>query len=217
MAEFLDEVEILRLANTIEDVGVHCALPTEISLAKPGEEGESVGLFVFTKRAKDLTVDQKNRMFEVLKANVQALFEKSTWGWHEAERHKELFHAMSRYVIVSKSPDFSQLVENMVGFASYRFDWDDDDEPEHPVLYLYELQVVEGHRSLGIGEHLMGMLKTIAEKTTMWKILLTCFKYNTGAMKFYKRVGFGIDHNSPSQCGYHGESYEILSDKPTLR
>lgn len=51
----------------------------------------------------------------------------------------------------------------------------------------------------------------------MWKTMLTCFKCNTAAMAFYKHIGFGVDVNSPSQCGFDGECYEIMSDKPRLR
>ena len=48
----------------------------------------------------------------------------------------------------------------------------------------------------------------------MQKVLLTVFKNNKPAMGFYSKIGFGIDSNSPSACGYDDESYEILSNIP---
>lgn len=41
--------------------------------------------------------------------------------------------------------------------------------------------------------------------------MLTCFKANDAAMRFYFRQGFKIDENSPSSCGYPHEKYEILT------
>ncbi len=46
----------------------------------------------------------------------------------------------------------------------------------------------------------------------MWKTMLTCFKCNESAMSFYKRIGFAVDTNSPSQFGHFDEPYEILSE-----
>ena len=35
-------------------------------------------------------------------------------------------------------------------------------------------------------------------------------------MDFYHKIGFGIDCNSPSSCGYNNEDYEILSNVPKV-
>jgi ribosomal protein S18 acetylase RimI-like enzyme len=242
---YYDEEEILQAANAIENILQHCNLSNEIIIAHPPsnsskatspasaiseivapietplevaeERGSPLSLHLFYKQVKDFDKLQKQKLFQILETNVKLLFERSSWGWNPLERQKELFHPLSRFLIVSKSANFSDLVDNIVGFATFRFDWDDEDEPEHPVVYLYELQVVERFRSLGIGEKVMNYIKVISNKTNMWKILLTCFKYNIKALTFYKRIGFGIDHNSPSQSGFHGECYDILSDKPNLK
>jgi len=67
-------------------------------------------------------------------------------------------------------------------------------------------------RGQQVGSQVMDMLHTMAAHWRMWKVMLTCFKINTPAMTFYtKKKGFKIDSNSPSTCGYHEESYEILS------
>jgi len=101
-----------------------------------------------------------------------------------------------------------------VAYTMFRFEWDDEEEPEYPVCYCYELQVSPSVQGCGIGTHLMKCLVKMADKLHLWKVLLTCFVSNEGAMKFYKsaEVGFGTDVNSP-----HKADYEILSDKPTLR
>ena len=60
----------------------------------------------------------------------------------------------------------------------------------------------------------MDLLLKISNHWKMWKVLLTVFKTNKPAMDFYTKIGFGIDANSPSSCGYNDEVYEILSNKP---
>lgn len=40
--------------------------------------------------------------------------------------------------------------------------------------------------------------------------MLTIFKCNQEALQFYTSIGFQIDDNSPSKCGYDVD-YEILS------
>ncbi len=107
--------------------------------------------------------------------------------------------------------------DEIVAFVMFRFEWDDEEEPEHLVLFCYELQVSSTCHKRGLGKNMMKMLQTIAEKCRFWKTMLTCFKINDDAMRFYRRIGFDVDVNSPSRCGHADEPYEILSDKPKLR
>ena len=47
----------------------------------------------------------------------------------------------------------------------------------------------------------MQLIKEIAIKFKMSKILLTCFSNNENAMNFYtKKLGYHIDKSSPSRC-----------------
>ena len=64
---------------------------------------------------------------------------------------------------------------------------------------------------------LLRIVVGIADHFGMWKTMLTCFKANERALRFYARNGFGIDSNSPSKHDHHDECYEILSNKPHLR
>ena len=104
-----------------------------------------------------------------------------------------------------------------IGYTTFRFEWDDEDEPEYPVLYCYELQVSHEMQGLGIGRNLMSILTKISDKLHMWKVLLTCFVSNKKALQFYKSIGFDSDINSPIAMGDTTCSYEILSNKPYLR
>jgi ribosomal protein S18 acetylase RimI-like enzyme len=53
------------------------------------------------------------------------------------------------------------------------------------VLFLYELQIASMAQRQGLGRFLMQAVVKIAEKMQMWKTMLTCFKSNIPALRFY--------------------------------
>lgn len=93
---------------------------------------------------------------------MKELYE-ANWGWKEIEKKSELFNGDSRFICVyeavksedSDTSDASGMKVNrdLVAFVMFRFEWDDEDEPEHPVLFCYEIQVSNAHRSQQIGRH----------------------------------------------------------------
>ena len=222
----LDEVEVIRAANAV--VNMADALP-DLPRECPG--AAAGGPFRLTYcTSSSLPPKLTLRLFHIFESNMKAIYEQ-TWGWDRNVKMKELFHPASRFIIVSKTEHGQGLeqgqgqretvqslqAENIVAFTMYRFDWDDEDEPEHPVLYCYELQVAPDSRGHGFGRFLMSLLVTIADKLRMWKVMLTCLKHNAPAMAFYLHCGFGIDANSPSSFGHAEEEYEILSNKPLIK
>ena len=116
----------------------------------------------------------------------------------------------------SASSSVPQTRRSIVGYTVFRFEWDDEEEPEYPVLYCYELQVCKTVQGHGIGRQLMSLLVQTADKLKLWKVLLTCFTVNTQALKFYREIGFDTDVNSPIANGVAAD-YEILSNRPKLR
>ncbi|KAI8977452.1 hypothetical protein BDF20DRAFT_906474 [Mycotypha africana] len=82
--------------------------------------------------------------------------------------------------------------------------------------YCYELQLTENARNHGLGEFLMNLLYQIGCYWKMDKVMLTVFKANEGAFKFYtKKLGFKLDEISPGAClpRYKAKhfDYELLS------
>lgn len=204
--ELPDELEIIRTACSLDNIVVACELPYCVN-----------DMYIFVVKMNDLTLRTKFKIMTILEENMKSYYERTSWGWNEAELNKETLSGLNRILLVSTHQNFQEVENNMVAFAIFRFDWDDEDEPEYPVLYLYQLQILQNFQRRGLGKSIMDLLLQIAHKTLMRKVLLTCFKINIPAMQFYKSIGFGIDPNSPSQCGYDGEPYEILSNKPKKR
>jgi len=161
-------------------------------------------------RPRELSFKQRDCISHLLRSNMEEMYKQAEWGWKEAEKSKEIYHAMARLILITAADD----VDDVKAFTIFRFEWDDDDEPEFPVIYCYELQVHASMRKRGAGLALVRAIQQLGSRLRMRKIMLTCFKFNTAALAFYRKSGFGIDANSPSNYGSEEEVYEILSDKP---
>ena len=57
----------------------------------------------------------------------------------------------SKFLLLVAPEDNNEVL----AFVMFRFEWDDEDEPEYPVLFLYELQVAKSAQRLGLGRYLM--------------------------------------------------------------
>ncbi|RTG91060.1 N-alpha-acetyltransferase 40 [Schistosoma bovis] len=103
------------------------------------------------------------------------------------------------------------LQENMqsiAGFVSFRFEC----EEEYPVLYCYEIQLYPQFRHLHVGTFLMNILLSISLALNMHRVMLTVFKSNKSAIKFFEKLGFETDVTDPSMFkGVKTVDYRILS------
>ena len=69
-----------------------------------------------------------------------------------------------------------------VAFSHFRYEMEHEEE----VLYVYEIQLEEKVRRKGLGRFMMMVLELLSNKADMRKIMLTCFKHNPLAHKFFK-------------------------------
>lgn len=70
---------------------------------------------------------------------------------------------------------------------------------EMPVIYLYEIQIRQEYRQMGIGKLLMNHLIKIANDNNdkIYAIELTVFSNNDNAINFYKKLSFIKTFDSP--------------------
>ncbi|KAG0300660.1 N-alpha-acetyltransferase 40, partial [Dissophora globulifera] len=62
----------------------------------------------------------------------------------------------------------------------------------------FEVQVASGYQRRGIGAYLIGLLETIGREAQMEKVMLTVFKANKNAIKFYiDQLQYTYDEISP--------------------
>ena len=60
----------------------------------------------------------------------------------------------------------------VIAFLMFQFTWDDEDEPEYPVVYVYELQVNADYRRHKIGKTLMRVCRDIGQHWRMEKLVI---------------------------------------------
>lgn len=152
------------------------------------------------KFKKELTKEEQILFFGIVEKNMKKFFEKSN-SWDEKEKKDELKAEWMRFYIAYDE-------EKLVGFASFRFDLDND----RKVVYLYELQVIKEYQGKGIGSFFIETLEDVCKLYKMDYLMLTVLKVNEKAKLFYQKNRFKIDKYDLSfdKVDVH---YEILSKR----
>ncbi|GAC95628.1 DNA repair protein [Pseudozyma hubeiensis SY62] len=157
--------------------------------------------------SSSLSSEQRKRVFSLFESNMKSMYRNSTLGWKPSAKKKELFDDQSRFVIIR--PPAKEGAE-IAAFGMIRFDTEPcspkdpvarDGEEEVEVAYLYEIQVRQQNQRDGLGKEIMEVVYQLAKAVGMRKVMLTVFDENKAARKFYEKMGFGKDENSPSKEG----------------
>ncbi|KAK4526641.1 hypothetical protein GAYE_SCF26G4557 [Galdieria yellowstonensis] len=163
---------------------------------------EQVEFLLESYKGSQLPLELRHFCFEIVEKHTRQDYE-SAGLWSASGKKAELRSDAARFLLVRSYPHM-----NLVGFVHYRFTI----ENQENVLYIYELHIVDGYQGLGIGKKLVQVLETIGVRTKMKKIMLTVFKRNVDAVRFYKeKLGFSLDASSPEVFGDLECKYEILS------
>lgn len=172
---------LVQTANTAEDV--LCQLQEWTRFKKDG-----LDLKIEYKTSKNLTPEEMDQTFNLLKKNMENLYVNSDWGWNETEKKKELVEENARFLLAKNCDG------NIMAFTHFRFDV----EVNQPILYCYELQVAEEIQRKGLGKFLMNVLFVISFQFKLTKVMLTLFTHNTVGIDFYtKSLAFRRDETCP--------------------
>ncbi|KAF9107167.1 N-alpha-acetyltransferase 40 [Mortierella sp. AM989] len=131
-------------------------------------------------------------------------------GWCREDKEEEMQDTTSRYLIAFHG----EVPVAMIHFQFVEEETMTDRVAD--VAYCYEIQVTRDYQRRGIGEYLISLLEIIGKSTIMEKVMLTVFKANKNAIKFYlERLHYEYDEISPCVCLTRGRAsrfdYEILS------
>lgn len=174
-------------------------LPSFTSFTKNGLNVE-----LRTQRVTDLDSVTKDWLMELITANMKKLYEESNWGWKTSSKKEEMTEDAAWYLIARDLDSGGKPV----AFSHFRFDMDYDDE----VLYVYEIQMEEAYRRKGLGRFMMQILELMCFKNDLRKIMVTVFKHNPQAKKFFRdTMKFVTDETCPIDDVYEQYDYEILS------
>ena len=160
------------------------------------------------KASADLSKEELDSCFALIEKTSRADYEPSSFGWHPKRKRKEMRESEMRYLLVrepvntAKDGDVGTAVdlkgvETVAGFLSFMLTH--DSVPSVPVLYLYEIHLESRLRGTGLGAHLMALAETVARKTGVEKVMLTCFVSNEKARRFYEQREFARDASSPEE------------------
>ena len=162
-----------------------------------------MNLELSAERVTALDNDTKDWVMQLFSKNMKALYERSDWGWNDANKRKELFDDRAWYLLARDADNGKP-----VAFSHFRFDMDYDDE----VLYVYEIQLEERVKRKGLGTFMMQILDLLAVRADMRKIMVTVFKHNPAAQKFFKeKMKYDLDETCPVDDVYEQYDYQILS------
>ncbi|GJJ69576.1 N-alpha-acetyltransferase 40 [Entomortierella parvispora] len=147
---------------------------------------------------------------DLVESNMKELYMKSKDGWCREDKEDEMEDELSRYLITF----CDNVPVAMVHFQFVEEETMTDRDAE--VAYCFEIQVTPGYQRKGIGAYLIGLLESIGKQAAMDKVMLTVFKANTSAIKFYiDQLKYKYDEISPCVCLTRGRAsrfdYEILS------
>ena len=138
--------------------------------------------------AGNLSKSDLNACLDVVENTSSNDYKSSSAGWSRAKKRKEMQLPDLRYIIIRKAHG-----GDIMGFASFMLTFEDGYE----VIYLYEIHLHRDLQGLGLGKQLMEMFEGAGSIAEVKKAMLTVFKANDKALRFYENLGYSEDDFSP--------------------
>ncbi len=105
--------------------------------------------------------------------------------------------------------------DNISGFISFMFTYDDPPNQDREVVYIYEIHLRAQLRGCGLGSRLIKFVEKAAHGCGISKTMLTVFTKNKGARLLYERLGYTKDECSPKDRVMRSKTikadYQIMS------
>jgi len=194
---------------------------------------------------QSLSSMHKQACLDLFSLTMTKLYTESSWGLDMKIKEEEFTHSDARFLLLFQndelsdrlgeqspqyksssdgstflSTNFDESSKQVLAFCHFRFESSNEgistpSSNPHELMYLYEIQIHPSIQRSGLGMKLMMILETMAAEFNMKQIVLTVFKNNTKAMRFYiDKMKYSIDKTSPSEYGQEAD-YEILSKVPS--
>ena len=166
---------------------------------------------VHSYKGKDLPTYLVQDAFDLTKANMEAMYEQSLWGWSDGQKRGDLESELARFFVATDERGQLQ------GFIHYRFEVIDNKFTHDTscAAYVLELQVDDGARRLGLGSLLMKAVEEISLRRKMDSTMLCVFRYNEPAVHFYlNKLGYFVDGSSAFNEN-QTHVWELIKPNPT--
>ncbi|CRK18263.1 hypothetical protein BN1723_015652 [Verticillium longisporum] len=147
------------------------------------------------KQPARMTHDELQACYDLVEKTSGDDYRASADGWHPKKKMVEMKSAELRYILVRDGNN------DLRGFTSLMPTWEDGE----PVVYCYEIHLEDELHGTGLAALLMGFQEAIAQSIPIVEnFMLTCFKSNTKALAFYRKLGFVKDALSPDERRLRG-------------
>ncbi|EAW10288.1 N-terminal L-serine N(alpha)-acetyltransferase NAT4 [Aspergillus clavatus NRRL 1] len=153
--------------------------------------------------ASTIPTEEFDTCFNLIKETSEDAYRASSWGWFPQRKRKEMRLPDMKYLIERRSQEGPPEITTedglsfprgeILAFLSFMVTYEDGKE----VIYCYELHVAPKAQRQGLGLRLMTLLESIGNKVGLEAAMLSCFRSNQGALRFYESIGYREDESSP--------------------
>ncbi|KAI9743553.1 MAG: hypothetical protein M1818_002868 [Claussenomyces sp. TS43310] len=204
----MQDVNEKSLAAFIQDY-----LPSSSGWTSWSNPRDKVGYDISLETANSLSSTDFEACFNLIAVTSSADYKNSTVGWKVRAKKNEMKSTDLKYVLVKK-----EGASQTSAFLSLMPTMEDD----FAVLYCYEIHLAPEVQGTGLGSILMNLFEEVAEKVPLVeKVMLSCFRRNERAVRFYRKRGYELDRFSPPpkilRTGVKIESDYIIMSKAIHR
>ena len=178
-----------------------------------------VGHLICLDNSETIDDEDFERCFSLIESTSATTYKASSTGWSVTKKRKEMKLLDMKYLLLKSLSQQCHSVRStgsrigsIKGFLSFMITTEDERE----VLYVYELHLCEEMRGKGAGKWMMRQVEKIGRRAGLEKTMLTVFRSNEAAIRFYKTLGYEKDKYSPEPRKLRGgkvkeADYLILS------
>jgi N-alpha-acetyltransferase 40 len=144
---------------------------------------------------------------DLIEETSKADYNGSATKWSRRKKREEMLLPDMRYVLLGSDSE-----SGLAGFISFMITYEDG----HEVVYIYEIHLRAAERGSGWGTMLMDIAEQIGWEVGVEKAMLTVFKSNEKAVRWYLKSGYRRDKYSPGPRKFRDGTvkeakYHILS------
>lgn len=163
------------------------------------------------KTAPDLKAAEVKQCLDLIEQTSKADYDASGDKWSRSKKRKEMLLPDMKYLIYYETEQAERKFY-LAGFVSFMITYEDG----HEVLYVYEIHFGQDFQGLGYGTDMMNVVESIGCEVGVEKVMLTVFKSNERAIKWYGKRGYVVDEYSPGPREFRNgtvkeSAYLILS------
>ncbi|CAG8228840.1 unnamed protein product [Penicillium olsonii] len=168
------------------------ALPAEEFITKYVTCDETSPNTVDIYSADTISDSDLEACLDLVEQTSSEAYTASSTGWSRPKKRKEMKLPDMKYLIV-RGESSGPSARDVTGFLSFMVTYEDGKE----VVYCYEIHLSPTVRGQGIGKLLMERMEGVGRAVGLEKVMLTVFRSNGVATRFYERLGYGVDEYSP--------------------